>query len=90
MLVGHVVDAEVFAISGRVGNPRYQVRFLRHHESGKEEICLDAGQNWNATPGMAFDTMENNIGRAYALTHGGDRQYRKDMDAVTRFFGRNT
>jgi hypothetical protein len=61
MLVGHVVTAEVEKTDA---NGTMHCIFLCHTSSGSEHLCLDFGQNWNASKGYKFTCNQMNVDRA--------------------------
>jgi hypothetical protein len=64
MHFGHIVDAEVVDI---YSNSQFQCKFLKHHESGSEKLCLDMGNDLYIYAGGLFTTYSINIKRAKDL-----------------------
>ncbi len=64
MLVGHVVTAEVIKITKDIDGDIFHCRFLHHTSSGSKHLCLDHGQNWNASEGYEFKCGQTQIDRA--------------------------
>jgi hypothetical protein len=58
MCVGHVVDAEIVETDE---DGQHTCRFLRHHRSGAEELCLDFGQGWYIRKGETFVCRDKQI-----------------------------
>ncbi len=66
MLAGHLVDCEIIE-QATFEKPTITCRFIRHHDSGTENLCLDFGQGWNIRRGEEFTTRLVNIQRAAEL-----------------------
>jgi hypothetical protein len=64
MLAGHIVTASVERTSTDEHGTIYTCRFMYHTQTGSKRLCLDYGQNWNASEGYEFTCRQMQIDRA--------------------------
>ena len=78
MMVGHIVDVRITALTqDNFLGATYDVEFICHHDSGKDRLCLDFGQNWHIKYGDKETTEDRLIDRASEIFADRHANYKK-------------